>query len=154
VSAGTLYTCFFLAILPSSCAGTNSVGQLGNGTTISSSVPVAISVQQHLSFISAGLDHACGVADSANAYCWGNNNAGQLGDGTNTNSATPIVVAGGLNWAMVVAGGHHTCGVTVNNLPSPIDSAVYCWGDNTYGQLGNYWTASSSVPVNVTAPRF
>ena len=149
VSAGTQYSCFFLAVFSSSCAGNNSQGQLGNGTTTSSSLPVTISTQQHLSSISAGLDHACGVDGSGNAYCWGNNSLGQLGNGTNMNSATPITVAGGLNWATVVAGGGHTCGITGSTGPTA-GGGVYCWGDNTYGQLGNTWTTSSSVPINVT----
>jgi len=149
VSAGTLYTCFFLAASSSSCAGNNGHGQLGDGTTTSSSVPVAISTQQHLSSISAGLDHTCGIDDSGNAYCWGNNSWGQLGNGMSTNSSTPIRVMGGLNWAMVAAGGSHTCGLIGTGGPTDA-GAVYCWGDNSDGQLGNTWITSSSLPINVT----
>ena len=60
-----------------------------------------------------------------------------------TNSATPVEVTGSLSlyFAIVSAGSRHTCGVT--------GGAVYCWGDNAFGQLGNSWTTSSSVPVNV-----
>jgi alpha-tubulin suppressor-like RCC1 family protein len=64
----------------------------------------------------------------------------------------PVAVAGRLDFAIVSAGGSHTCGVT-NYIYDPASGgAMYCWGDNTYGQLGNSWTTSSSVPVNVAGP--
>jgi alpha-tubulin suppressor-like RCC1 family protein len=52
------------------------------------------------------------------------------------------VPATDLVFASVDAGGHHACGVTING-------AAYCWGDNTYGQLGDGTTASSFAPIAV-----
>jgi alpha-tubulin suppressor-like RCC1 family protein len=158
VSAGTLYSCG-LGSNTAYCWGHNSAGQLGNGTVISSSVPVVVSGGLDFAGVSTGAHHACGPAHTfANgiafsyAYCWGDNSFGQLGNGTTTTNATPVVVAGGLNFTTVSAGGRHTCGVTSSGLNSSptAGGAAYCWGDNTLGQLGNSWTASSSVPVNVT----
>jgi alpha-tubulin suppressor-like RCC1 family protein len=161
LSAGTLYTCAvsspttFLTF--PSCWGNNGVGQLGNGTTTNSTTPVAVSGEPNFTSISPGGMHACGPVNSSTgtpfsyAYCWGDNSSGQLGNGTTTNSATPVAVAGSLDFAMVSAGGSHTCGVTSYGIPgSPTaGGAVYCWGDNSFGQLGNSWTTSSSAPVNV-----
>jgi alpha-tubulin suppressor-like RCC1 family protein len=163
VSAGRLYSCN-----ATDCWGNNSSGQLGNGTMTNSSVAVPITGAAPngsglFDGVNPGGDHTCAltnpyVRDSpvvgGIAYCWGGNSAGQLGNGTMTNSTTPIVVAGGLVFAVVSAGDSHTCGVTIMsnppNPPTPIASGgVYCWGDNTYGQLGNSWTTSSPVPVNV-----
>ncbi len=162
LSAGTLYTCAVSAPTTFStfptCWGNNGVGQLGSGTTTNSTTPVAVSAALNFVSISPGGMHACGPVNStANgtafsyAYCWGDNSSGQLGNGSMTNSATPIIVAGALSFAVVSAGSRHTCGVTSSGLPSSptAGGAVYCWGDNTYGQLGNSWTMSSSVPVNV-----
>ena len=158
VSAGTLYTCITNpgSPDPALCSGLNTFGQLGNGTTTNSSSLVAVSGPNAFDLgISTGADHACGPGPGVgSAYCWGNNNLGQLGNGTTTNSATPVAVAGGLSFVSVSAGGHHTCGIISGSLPlgPTAPFAVYCWGDNTYGQLGNSWTTSSSVPVNVAGP--
>ena len=160
LSAGTLYTCaaeYLNGETFTSCWGNNSVGQLGNGTTMNSATPTAMSGGLNFNAVSAGGQHACGLVNGTAfgaafsfGHCWGDNSSGQLGNGTMTNSATPIVVEGTLDLAVVSAGGSHTCGVTNYGIHSlTAGGAVYCWGDNTDGQLGNSWTTSSSLPVNV-----
>jgi alpha-tubulin suppressor-like RCC1 family protein len=155
VSAGTLYSCAG-TVGGGACWGNNTYGQLGNGATTGSLLPVSISNSSSFDIgISAGADHACALGPPTNAtflnqsaLCWGNNSTGQLGDGTMTSSAIPVPVSTALGFYMISAGGHHTCGVY--RLANPtLEGAVYCWGDNTYGQIGNSWSMSSSVPVNV-----
>jgi alpha-tubulin suppressor-like RCC1 family protein len=146
-SAGTLFTCAY-NLPASSCWGTNGVGQLGNGTMTNSTTPVIISGGLNIALISSGGMHSCGVGGVPGppypgAYCWGDNSSGQLGNGTMTNSATPVAVVGNLGFVTVSTGGGHTCG------NSGILGGTYCWGDNTFGQLGNSWTTSSSIPINV-----
>ena len=149
-SAGALFTCAYTAALPGvSCFGNNGSGQLGNGTTTNSAVPVPVASALAFETVNAGDSHTCGLTPYGVAYCWGNNGSEQLGNGATTNGASPVAVAGSLDFAMVSAGGSHTCGVT-NYIYGPTSGgAAYCWGDNTYGQLGNSWSTSSSVPVNV-----
>jgi alpha-tubulin suppressor-like RCC1 family protein len=55
-------------------------------------MPVAGGIQ--FSSISAGGDHACGVATGGVLYCWGSDAYGQLGNGNGsfTNSSVPVVV--------------------------------------------------------------
>ena len=76
------------------CWGTNTYGQLGDGTTNSSAVPVAVAGGLTFSDISASIVHTCGVTRSGVAYCWGSNWQGQLGDGSMTSRSTPVKVMG------------------------------------------------------------
>ncbi|MDX1674202.1 MAG: hypothetical protein R3314_05300 [Longimicrobiales bacterium] len=58
-------------------------------------------------------------------------------------------MTGGLTFSQIDAGGNHICGVTA-------DRAVYCWGSNWYGQLGDGNGAPqtvSSTPVRVLDPQ-
>jgi alpha-tubulin suppressor-like RCC1 family protein len=135
------------------CWGTNESGQLGNGTTAPSGIPVPIDTSGVLAGKTiVGVDignsgHACAVTAEGSAACWGNNFFGQLGDGTTTNSRVPVSVAsvGALTGSPITdiaAGGLHTCAL-LN------DSSAACWGNNAYGQLGDGTQVNSVVPVAV-----
>lgn len=88
--------------------------------------------------------HACAVTASGVVYCWGRNNYGQLGDGTLTDRSTPAKIHGlSVGVESITLGWGNTCIVTD-------DGAVYCWGDGSYGKLGNGDTANQPLPVEVT----
>ena len=75
--------------------GSNSSGQLGDGTTTDHYTPVTITMPAGVNYftqISMGYRHTLGVGDDGQLYAWGYNGEGQLGNGTNINQSTPIKV--------------------------------------------------------------
>jgi alpha-tubulin suppressor-like RCC1 family protein len=144
VSAGASYTCGVTTGSLAYCWGSNFDGQLGDGTKIGRSKPVAVYGGRLFRQVSAGEFHTCGVTRGQRAYCWGLNKQGQLGNGNleYPRRLRPVAVAGGLQFDAVNAGRYHTCGVTADDL-------AYCWGWNTSGQLGDGTNVSRSTPVAV-----
>ncbi|MFV1991758.1 MAG: RCC1 domain-containing protein [Acidimicrobiales bacterium] len=147
VEGGSLHTCAITAGGGLQCWGANSYGQLGDGTTTDSSVPVVVSgLQNGVLDVAAGLWHSCAVVSGGGVKCWGNNSFGQLGDGTTTDSSVPLDVldAGAplTNVQQVSAGFRFTCALTAGG-------GVKCWGSNRYGQLGDSTRSDSPTPVDV-----
>ena len=90
--------------------GDNADGQLGNGTTTDSSLPVPVTVSDghsaYVTSIAAGGTHSIALLSDGNVMVWGGNTVGQLGNGTTTNSDVPIEVVGlgAKNAAFISAG--------------------------------------------------
>lgn len=142
-SDGTVYTW-----------GLNQYGQLGNNTTINSRSPVAVQAAgtpmegKTIVQIAAGADHSLALDSDGALYAWGSNAYGQLGNGTTTNSSVPVAVkiAGtplaGKTIVQIAAGANH-------NMVLTSDGAVYIWGWNYHGQLGNNTKTNSNTIVAV-----
>lgn len=189
--------------------GYNSYGQLGNGSTVDSSVPVEVSMSGVLSgktitAVAAGDGFTLALDATGKVYAWGANDRGQLGNNSTTTSSVPVAVittgvlsgktitkiaAGGgqalaLDTAGVVYrwGGQTTTQTTTVTTTSPTttpvsmsasgllagktvvditaglyhalvltsDNLLYSWGGNAYGSLGNNATSTSTTPVAVT----
>ena len=151
IDAGASHTCALTSAGRAYCWGRNDRGQLGSGTTNGSSVPVAVTGSLTFQLVAAGgfsIGHTCALANQR-AYCWGDNERGQLGNGTSDTSAhpLPVPVSGGLVFESLTAGlGRHSCALTGAG-------AAYCWGENTYGALGNRTRRDSAVPVKVAGKR-
>jgi alpha-tubulin suppressor-like RCC1 family protein len=142
LSTGAGDTCFVNARGVASCWGSNSDGELGNGTPNDSPQPSPVRGRLVFVSVSAGFGHSCGVTATAAAFCWGDNTSGQLGGDAGEGSRSPFPVSGGMAFGAVSAGVNHSCGLTSGG-------AAYCWGGNRNGQLGNGSNTASATPVPV-----
>ena len=125
------------------CWGGNSYGQLGVGSEEPSTVPLAVEPGWSWSQVSAGYYHTCGLRTDGTAWCWGYGNFGLLGDGNNESSNTPVQVGSHDDWIAISSRGEeHSCGLREGGT-------IWCWGNNSFGQIGDGTTESPGDPVQV-----
>jgi alpha-tubulin suppressor-like RCC1 family protein len=164
IAGGSSHTCALRSDGTPACWGANVAGQLGIGSTVARSVPTLLSLPNAIA-IAGGLSHSCAVVSagggilSGDIRCWGDNSVGQLGNASTTSSLVPDVVKnvrtiGGLGGSFTIAtplgravgittGRRHSCALLATG-------ALYCWGDNTSGQLGvNSTTSFFTQPISV-----
>ena len=145
VAAGEYHSCALSAAGTVWCWGRNNYGQLGIGSTTSSTVPVALSAPMHTGAqaITAGMLHTCALSANGRGFCWGYNFSGQVGDGSTANQTSPVQVGGfGNNGRAISAGSYHTCGLDRNGR-------AMCWGWNARGSLGDGTQTNRSVATPV-----
>lgn len=138
--------------------GQNTYGQLGNNSTINSSVPVAVTQSGVLAdktvvavaagSASFGNAHSLALCADGTVAAWGGNTYGKLGNNSTLSSSVPVLVmqSGVLEDKTVVA----VCAGDSYNLALCSNGTVAAWGYNSNGQLGNGSTTNSRVPVLVT----
>jgi alpha-tubulin suppressor-like RCC1 family protein len=130
--------------------GYNSAGQLGNGGTVDSSVPVRVELPAHVRQVFQGGSGAMNgqtVAILANGsvWAWGNNSKGQLGNGTKASSDVPVPVdvPKGVTFEKVNSGGYSSYAIDRSGR-------LWVWGGNQNGQLGTGAGARNErLPVDV-----
>ena len=131
------------------CWGDNTYGQLGQGDYLDRFAPTQVGVATDWINISGTLDHFCGLRNTDKIYCWGLNGNGQLGINNTTTQPTPTQVTSpaATGWLTVNAGHFNTCATRVSGTNN-----LYCWGDNTWGQIGDSTLTQRNLPTQVTSP--
>ncbi len=97
VDAGQNAACALTSAGAAYCWGANGSGQLGDGNSFQSLVPVAVTTAGvlngvTLTQITVGPVYACALGSTGTAYCWGGNGSGQLGNNSVTQSNVPVAV--------------------------------------------------------------
>ena len=127
--------------------GNNGEGELGNGTTTNSKVPVQVSLPPGttVTAVAAGGNHSLALTSTGQVLAWGANTWGQLGNGTTINSSAPVPVSlpSGTTVTAIAGGSAHSLALTSTGQ-------VFAWGNNAYGQIGNGTITNSSTPVPVS----
>ena len=120
---------------------TNNACQLAPPT-----VTATVTLAQRETVAVTGGATSCAVGHGGVPYCWGFNNYGQVGDGTVSNWVnTPVPVKGLSNITHIAVGAGSSCA-------RRSDDTVWCWGNNSEGQLGDTGIQSSPTPRQVYFP--
>ncbi|MDH5720563.1 MAG: DUF4215 domain-containing protein [Spirochaetia bacterium] len=136
--------------------GENDDGQLGDGTTVDSSLPILVTPNMNLdaimlqtgaqfnwAMVSAGSSYTMAIKAGGTLWGWGTNGNYKLGDGSITTRYAPVQIGIDTNWLSVSAGnGSHTMGIKT-------DGSLWGWGYNLYGQLGDGASSMRYVPKNI-----
>jgi alpha-tubulin suppressor-like RCC1 family protein len=142
-SDGKVYAC-----------GSGEYGVLGTGSIMSSSTPVPVvglPSTARVTALTSSWEGSGALLSNGDYYNWGYNVAGQLGNGTAADSYVPVHVVLPAAVRRVFQGGSGAKnGQTVAILNN---GAVWAWGDNDRGQLGDGTKVSSDVPLRVDVPR-
>jgi alpha-tubulin suppressor-like RCC1 family protein len=158
IAAGTQHTCAVMDDASLKCWGDNGSGRLGYGHTnhigddeLPSSVGF-VDVGDNVVSVVAGDGHTCVLTDQQTVRCWGYPGRGQLGYGNEDfigdNELPSSVGAVSVGGAVVdlAAGLTSTCVLLAGG-------GVRCWGEGTYGQLGQASTndiGDNELPSSVS----
>ena len=125
--------------------GVNSFGQLGTNTTTSALTPVQVGLSIDWKSVVCDQNSTLAIKTNGTLWAWGWNNFGQLGIGSSSPTvyqSSPIQVGSLTNWKQVSAGVTSVAAITT-------DGALFTWGLNQYGTLGNGNITYYSSPVQV-----
>ncbi len=152
--------------------GANGAGQLGDGNTTGSDVPVPVSGLSEATAVAAGSGHSLALLRNGTVMSWGSNGFGELGTGSTTDSDVPVAVAGLAEVTAISGGANFSLAIGVlvalpvitnvqpNNGPAAGGTSVTITGANFNGatavKFGSVRASSfkveSETSITATSP--
>ncbi len=136
------------------CWGDNSQAQLGDGGIVATNtIPKQVETATSWSNISLGNQFSCGIqtvtdtdtnVTTQELFCWGRDlsKLNVIPPPDPADITTPLLIGTDVDWTTISAGDNHACATKNTNH-------LYCWGDNSYGQLGQGDTTFIPTPFPV-----
>ncbi len=127
--------------------GSNEYGEIGDGSSVARSAPVAVRNVSAATALAVGADiggnASYAIAVDGTVWSWGANGHGELGRNTSTDSSIPKAVPGLAGVAAI------SCSDQGYTLALKSDGSVWAWGRNEVGELGDGTTRHRDSPVQV-----
>jgi alpha-tubulin suppressor-like RCC1 family protein len=146
VSAGHRITCGVLASDSSLwCWGSNANGRMGApNSSGSSNVPWLVSAAAH-DQVDTEEGTTCAIRTDGTLWCWGHAQHGEVAQGGSAGVTVyePLEVTAVSGWREVSVGAHHVCA-------AQRDDRLWCWGQDTDGQLGDGTSGGSEDTPQAT----
>jgi len=141
VSAGDYFSAYVKDDSTLYTWGVNTAGQLGDGTTNNSYIPLKVPGLTSIIKFSGCWNHSLALRANGTVYSWGDNTSGKFGNGTQLSSFVPVqsLIS---NVSEISAGSMHS-------LFLKKDSTIWTCGNNAYGQLGLGTTIDQSFPTQI-----
>ena len=151
ITAGQNHACGLTASGEIYCWGSDQNGQLGNDANLTDqATPVKVNATGEFTKVSAGQNFTCAIKTDGSLLCWGDNTSDQIGNSAAdaTREPEPYAVsttglgASHSKFIDIATGKTHACALTTAGK-------VWCWGDDTNGQLGNAGGTSTTEPAAI-----
>lgn len=136
-AGGDGHACLVTLDRTAKCWGSNSVGNLGDGTLQDRQKPVTVVGLKDVRSIHAFVGATCAILMTGLVKCWGSSRSGH---GLGYDTPTPIQVPNLTDVVDMAGGQGQACAIRS-------DGTLWCWGDNYFGQLDDGTNAARLTPV-------
>jgi len=150
VSASNDHSCALMAAGTAKCWGNNERGQLGNGSTTMSAVPVSVAGITGLTLgttavsVSTGWQTSCALMADSFLNCWGFTLDSKGKILTEKKPVRPII-QGNLVFSGISTGWNSSCPTySFVSAAGYTSGHALCWGSNQNGELGNGWITKAT----------